>query len=130
MKPSQRLAEVFDRGYMDDGKSLSPADRELFLIQDFIIEYEMGGLTTYFYNRILEYKTILATVKAMKKHGLPDLASLLGEAADLFRGYKDDPSLPTWKDILRHYDPKNRLAKLHRRIEKLDNYGLSGSSIT
>lgn len=130
MKPFERLAEVFDRGCPDNGKSLSPADRELFVIQDFIIEYEMGGLTTYFFNRVLEYDTILATVAAMRKYNLSELAALLAEAAELFRGYKDDSSLPSWKDILRHYDPGDRISDIDNRIAALKDFGLGGSSIT
>jgi len=33
-------------------ESLAPTDRELFCIQDSVIEYEMGGLLGYFHNRL------------------------------------------------------------------------------
>lgn len=85
MKPFARLTEVFDRGYRDRGQSLSPPDRELFLIQDFI----------------------LTTIQAMEKYHLSEVADLLGEATDLFRG-----------------------TELHRRIAALDDFGLGRSSIT
>jgi hypothetical protein len=58
------------------------------------------------------------------------LAALLGEAADFFRDYKSDDSLPTWKDILQHYDPEDRITGIHKRIAALDDFGLGTSSIT
>ena len=65
MAPEERLADVFDRGLRDGVESLSAADRELYLIQDFLVEYEMGGLTTYFYNRLPDTDVIFASVRAM-----------------------------------------------------------------
>jgi hypothetical protein len=129
MKPSERLSDVFDRGLSAGIESLSPPERELFRIQDFIIEYEMGGLTTYLYNRLPDFDGILATVAAMRRYGLAALADLVGEAADLFRDYDDSDAPPTWGEILRRYDPKGRLDKIHKRIAGLDNYGLDSSSI-
>lgn len=130
MTPCERLTDIFDRGNRDCGESLAPDERELFLIQDFIIEYEMGGLTTYLYSRLPKYDTMLATVAAMRKYNLSELAALLGEAAQLFRGYREDNSLPTWKAVLQHYDPENRIASIHRRIASLNDFGLAESSIS
>jgi hypothetical protein len=101
----------------------------LFRIQDFIIEYEMGGLSAYLYNRLPDLEGIRAAVAAMRRNGLPELASLLDEAAGLFAGYIDPIPPSTWDDVLRRYDPAGRLHELQRRIAALDNYGLDGTSI-
>jgi hypothetical protein len=128
MTPDERLAEVFDRGLRDGVNALAPAERELFHIQDFIIEYEMGGMSGYFYNRLPDLDGIRAAVAAMRRHGLPELAPLVGEAAELFTGYTDPPS--TWGEVLRLYDPGHRLDELEGRIGALDNYGLGGAAIS
>jgi hypothetical protein len=119
---------VFDRGLRDGIDVLAPADRELFYIQDFIIEFEMGGLSGYFYNRLPDLPRMQAAVGAMRQHGLNELAALLGEAAGLFAGYANPDPRSTWGEVLGRYDPSGRLDELGRRITALDNYGLNGAS--
>lgn len=130
MTPDDRLTDVFDRGLRDGVEFLSPTDREFFRIQDFIIEYEMGGMSSYFYNRLPDRDRILAAVAAMRRHGLPELAALLAEAAELFAGYVEPVSSTTWSEILQEYDPRGRLNELHGPIDALENYGLGESSIS
>jgi hypothetical protein len=130
MPIEDQLFEVFDRGLRDGIESLTPADRELFLIQDFIIVYEMGGLSGYFYNKLPEIDRITEAVAAMSYRGLRELAELLREAAKLFDGHIDSDTRATWGDVLRHYDPTRRLDELDRRIGALDNYGLNRTSNT
>jgi hypothetical protein len=120
-----QLTEVFDRGLRDGVDALSPADRQLFRIQDFVIEHEMGGLSAYLYNRLPDLDGICAAVAAMQRHGLAELAVLLGEAAGLFAGYIDPDPPATWGEVRRRYDPAGRLDELDSRIGALDNYGLA-----
>jgi hypothetical protein len=129
MDLEDRLADVFDRGLRDGVDSLSATDRELYLIQDFLVEYEMGGLTTYFYNRLPDTDVIFATVRVMSARRLTALAEILSEAAELFRGYVDPDPPTTWNEVLRRYDPTDRLEELHDRIAALDNYGLGTARI-
>ncbi len=125
MTPTNRLAEVFDRGLRVGVESLSPEDRDLFRIQDFIIEFEMGGLSAYFYNRLPDLAGIKAAAKSMKRHGLIELAMLLTKAVRLFAKYSEPNSPTTWEDELRKYDPTDILGDLEQRITALDNYGLT-----
>jgi hypothetical protein len=129
MTADERLTEVFDRGLRDGVDTLSPVDRELFLIQDFIIELEMGGLSGYFYNRLPALDQVTATVGAMSRHGLSELAALLGEASGLFQAYEEPNPPETWDETLQRYDPMGRLEVLASRIRALDGYGLGKSSI-
>jgi hypothetical protein len=129
MTADQRLAEVFDRGRREGLDALSPAERELFCIQDFILQYENGGLSGYFYNRLPDLGSIRTVVTALRRHRLPELAALLGEAAELFRAYSDPDPPSTWGQVLRRYDPGGRLDELDRRIWSLENYGLGKASI-
>ena len=129
MTADERLTEVFDRGLRDGVDSLSSIDRELFCIQDFIIEYEMNGMSGYFYNWLPDVGGILAAVAAMRKHGLPELASILGKAAELFVGYVDPDPPTTWEVVLRQYDPTNRLTDLEQVIRKIRGYGIAEMSI-
>jgi hypothetical protein len=126
MTPDDELTEVFDRGLRDGLDALTRRELELFRIQEFILGYEMGGLSGYFYNQLPDLDRILSAVAAMRRHGLAELAALVGEAAGLFAGY-DDTDLPnTWGDVLERYDPADRLDVLEERIRTLDNYGLAG----
>ena len=124
MAMHDQLAVVFDRGLRDGVDTLSPADRELFRIQDFVIEYEMGGLSAYFSNRLPDLDGIHSAVAAMRRHGLVELAALLGEATELFAGYVSPDPPTTWEAVCWQYDPSERLGELDHRIEALDNYGL------
>jgi hypothetical protein len=125
----ERLTEVFDRGLTCGVDALGQTERELYLIQYFILEYEMGDLSGYFYNRLPNLDDIRATIAAMRRQNLPAVADLLTEAVDLFRGYVD-PDLPTtWSEVLHRYDPDDRLSTVSARIRGLDNYGLDQSAI-
>ncbi len=125
MELSERLAEVFDWGQRDGPDALSPDDRELFRIQDFVIEYEMGGLSSYFYNRLSDLDGIRATLAAMRRHDLTELADILGEATTLFAEYTDPDSPTTWDEVCRRYDPTGRLHEFDKRIAALDNFGIA-----
>jgi hypothetical protein len=124
---NDRLKEAFDRGQRDGIEALSPDDRGLFRIQDFIIGYEEGGLPGYFYNRLPDLDIIVETVSAMRRNGLTDLAALMSEAAGLFAGYTDPDPPTTWSKVCRHYDPAGRLDVLDKQIGSLDNYGLDAA---
>jgi len=121
-----QLTDVFDRGLRNGVESLSAAELELFRIQDFIIEFEMNGLSGYFYNRLPDRDDILATIAAMQSRGASELAAHLGEGLDLFSGYVESDSVTTWGDVLRRFDPTERLESIHRRISALNGYGLGG----
>ena len=45
MLPHERLSKVYDHALAVGVESLTDDERELYLIQDFIIELEMGGLS-------------------------------------------------------------------------------------
>jgi hypothetical protein len=92
----------------------------LFRIQDFIIEYEMNGISGYFCNRLPDLDGIHAALAAMRNHGLGRLAEPLGEATTIFAKYVDPSSPSTWADVLRQYDPSGKLD----RIRVLRNYGI------
>jgi len=119
-----RLSDAFDRGLRDGIDSLSHADQELFRIQDFIIDYEMGGLSGYLYNRLPDIQRIRAAIAAMRKHGLVELSKLLSEATVLFANYTESKTRPTWNSVLQKYDPGNKLKKIDLHIEELENYGI------
>ena len=129
MAPDDRLTEVFERGMNAGVDRLSPADQELYLIQEFLLDYEMGGLSSYFYNHLPNLARVQATKIAMQNHGLRQLAKLLNDALKLFLGYVDPDPPSTWDKVLGRYDPSNRLTAIEKEINALDNYGLGQSSI-
>lgn len=129
MSPVQKLSDVFERALSEGLESFTKEERDLYLIQDFIIEQEMNGLHGYFYNRLPNPEQISSTVAAMRRFGLTDLATLLEEAFQLFKGYTQSDTALTWSEILRHYDPASRLDALGKKINALEDYGLANSRI-
>jgi Domain of unknown function (DUF4375) len=129
MDARERIAEVYERGLEDEGASLDPTERELYLIQDFIFEHEMAGLSGYLFNRLPDVDRIRATAEAMHRQGLKRLADMLDEALGLFRKYDESRPETTWSEILREYDPNDRLDELEEEIGKLNDYGLGESKI-
>jgi hypothetical protein len=129
MQPDLRLTKVFDRAFKKGRASLTKQEKKLYLIQFFILEYEMNGLSGYFYNRLPKTKQISSTVDAMREFGLDDLAELLHQAALLFKNYKDPKTPATWSKVLKRYDPKNQLGTIDRKIGNLNNYGMAESNI-
>src|SRR5688572_17243085 len=101
-----QLADAFDRGLRDGPDSLWSVDRELFRIQDFIVEFEIGGLSSYLYNCLPDLDGIERTVAAMRRFDLQRLAELLEQAAALFQGYRDPETPTTWAEVQRTYDPE------------------------
>jgi hypothetical protein len=129
MTPDQKLMESYARGLENGFDSLSREEQDLFLIEDFIFEFELGSLTGYLYNRLPDVPRIRATIAAMQRCGLTDLAKLLSEAANLFSDYVDPDSPTTWGAVLKKYDPAGSLRSLDHRITALENFGLNTSDI-
>jgi hypothetical protein len=129
MIASERLAEVFARGQSQGHASLTATERDLWLIQDFIQEHDGGGLSGYFYNRLPDLGAIQATVEAMRRQGLTQLAGMLNVALELFREYVDPDPPTTWRETSRRYDPLNQLDALSDQIYAMGDYGLAGSRI-
>jgi hypothetical protein len=101
----------------------------MFLIQDFILEFEMNGLTGYFYNRLTTAGRMIDTVSAMRRYHLPELADLLFEAVQLFREFSPEHEADNWAELITKYDPGNRLHAINQQIILLDDYGISKSAI-
>lgn len=129
MLPHEKLSEVYDRALSAGLDSLSVEERELYLIQDFIIELEVGGLSGYFYNRLPLKNHIQATISAMQTYETDELAELLNEAYQLFDTYSEADAASTWAEVLRRNDPGNRLAVIEESIEAIEDYGIEGSRI-
>jgi len=120
----QLLFEIFDKAMSNGVETLSPEERRLYLIQDFILEWENGALTGYFYTRLPNVALIAETIAAMRHHDVTALADILEKALAVFRGYTD-PTVPTtWEKTLEQYDPGGQLSELDRQIDALTGYGL------
>ena len=122
------LYEVFDRGHPDDGASLSDRDRELYRIQFFLLEFEMGSWPA---NWMGEWERMDATIAAMRKRGLIELAvvvqqqrDILHRGADFYRELEQTGQSVTWYEILDRIDPEGGLDALDDLIRELDDYGL------
>ena len=120
-----QLTAAFDRGIREGPDKLVGPDRDYYLIQDFILEWENGSLSGYLYNRIPDFALIRAAIDSMRRHGLAELGSILSEALKLLEGYREPDPPTTWGAVLQRYDPAGRLAELDRQIGNLQNYGLT-----
>jgi hypothetical protein len=123
MSLDDQLTEIFDRAMRQGVNSLSPTEYELLLIQDFFIEYEMSGLSGYFYNRLPDLGAIKSAIAAMRQHGFLALAQLLSEAADLFDSYEEPHTPTTWSQVLQQYDPNGRMSQISDQIRTLRGNG-------
>lgn len=120
------LGEIFDKVMRSGMEALSPSERELYRVEDFINGFENGGLSGYFYNTLPDLDGIHAAVVAMRQNGLSELADLLEEAAGLFAGYVDPDPPTTWGKVCARHDPDGRLNELSGLISALgDDFGLS-----
>lgn len=129
MLAHEKLSNIYDRALSDGLESLSDKERELYSIQDFIIELEMNGLSGYFYNRLPHPTQISTAIYAMRKYGLNEVAALLEEGFHLFEGYSGSSAAKTWSDALNDYDPNHQLRVLEKKIDAIEDYGLEASLI-
>jgi hypothetical protein len=129
MTATERLTEVFDQSYRNGINSLTTLERELYLVQDFFLEIEMNGLSSYFYYRLRDVELIQETVNAMQHCRLLPLSKLLAEALQLFANYVDTDLVTTWNEVLRQYDPTSLLHTISDQIRALEDYGLADSKI-
>ncbi len=129
MSATERLSKVFLKGLADRGHSLKADKYQLYLIQDFMVEFEMNSLSGYFYNRLPELGYIKATITAMRQFGLNTLAELLEQAYNLFQDHVDPLEVTTWNAVRSSYDPDKKLEQIDMEITNLDDYGLADSSI-
>jgi hypothetical protein len=126
MKPTNdQLTIAYDKGFTKGEENLVGIDREYYLIQDFILEYEIGGLSGYLYNRIPDFDRIRTAIGSMRRHDLSELSSILSEAVAIFDGYREPDPPTAWRAVLQHYDPADKLRELDSQIMELENYGLS-----
>ena len=129
MTLDERLTDAFDRGLSDGVESLSPEDQQLYRIQDFILEFEMGGLSGYMYNRLPNVAGIGETVTALRQFKFIRLSELLEQALNLFREYRDPNPPTTWEQVRKKYDPDNRLDSIADEISALAKRGYGASSV-
>jgi hypothetical protein len=129
MSQIEKLSCIYERAMSQGVDSLTNDDRELYLIQHFLIELEMSGLSGYFYNNIQAPGAISSTIAAMRKYELSDMAQLLSEAFELFGAWVTPENAMQWSGILRQCDPTNRIELIEDRMCSLDNYGIGSSRL-
>lgn len=130
---NQLLSEVFDRGLAKGEEKLAAKDLELFLIWDFVIEYEMGGLTGFLYNRVSNPGRIDATARALRKYEVEPLAKVAEELARRFRSWtnSDDDWGETWDEVRTRHISDARLERLEDQLTRAGEkgYGLRESKL-
>jgi hypothetical protein len=131
---NQLLREIFDRGLTKGEEKLSPKDLELFLIWDFVIEYEMGGITGFLYNRVSRPGRIDATARALRKYEVEPLAKVAEELSRRFRSWRnsDDAWGETWDEVRTRHISDARLAQLEDQLTRAGEkgYGIHESKLT
>lgn len=122
VRPRELLSAVFDRGLSKGERVLTRLERQLFLIQDFIIETEMGGLSGYLYNRVSHRGRLAATATAMELHDVRLLASIVRELQQRFVGRRSRWG-ETWDDVCQRHISDKRLAALDARLDRAREHG-------
>ena len=121
IRPDQVLSAVFDKG-LSNGTAITRVERQLFLIQDFIIETEMGGLSGYLYNRLSHRGRLAATANALELHDVRLLAPIARELQRRFAGHRSHAG-ETWDDVCRRHVSDARLAVLEARLDAARSKG-------
>lgn len=117
------LTEVFDRGLRKDAK-LTRRERELFLIQGFIIDTELGGLSGFLYNVCGKRGRLAAIANALEKYDVKLLAPIARELATRFHGWRArTKKRATWEEAQRVCISDARLALLEERLMKAGRKG-------
>ena len=124
MITDQKLFEAFDKGINDGIESLSAEELDRYRIQEFIMDWENGILSGYFYNSLPDKEKIESTIAALHRSGLKEMSALLREAFEMFRHYEDPATPSTWEKELKKYDPEDRLIGFDSKIDALENYGV------
>lgn len=126
----QMLSAVFDKGLSMGIGTLTRIERQWFLIQDFIIETEMGGLSGYLNNRLIHRGRLSATATAMETHDVRLLIPISRELQRRFLGHRSRPG-ETWDDLRSRHVSDARLAKLEERVDQARSkgYGLDKSKL-
>ena len=124
MNLQERLQGAFDRGADDDGASLPADDVPFYLAWKFILDWEMGMLTGYFYNTLPDLGAIRTQIGALESVGLTELAAILRKGLGLFTDYEEPEEPSNWEAALARYDPGNVLEALDDEIGALHNYGI------
>jgi hypothetical protein len=128
---SQLLSDIFDRGLRKDAR-LTRRERELFLIQSFIIDTEMGGLSGFLYNAHSKRGRLEATANALEKYDVKPLAPIARELAKRFHGWRArTKQAQTWEEVLAVCVSDARLALLEERLSNAAHrdYGLERSRV-
>ena len=120
-----QLTAAFEEATAGGPDHLSVENRDLYLIEDFILEWEDGGLAEVLYDCLPDFGLLKSTVDAMKRHGLTELAAILAQAVEIFGDYREMNPPSPWRAVLERYDPTGKLAELDARIRSLPNYGLA-----
>ena len=119
-----QLNEAFEKATVEGPDYLAGTDRDFYLIQDFILEWEEGALSEFLYDSIPDFDLLHETIVSMKRHGLSNLAAFLAEAVDLFKDYQETNPVTLWRATVERHDPTHKLADLDEKIRQLPNFGL------
>ena len=126
MITDEELTDAIDKAMAICPDNLHGRNRELYLIQDFILEWENGSFSGYLYNKIPNFSHIHETISAMNTHGLNELSQILSEVISFFKTYEEPVPATTLEFVLKQYDPSGKLDTLDSLVNTLDNYGIDG----
>jgi hypothetical protein len=119
----EELSDAWRQGCDAGFESLDRKARELYRIQDFILNFESGGLE---YNWTPEWDRFEETIAAMRSRGLARLAALVAEMYAILRRQDaiGEGEAEVWYDVLAIIDPECRLDELNDMISHLDDFGI------
>lgn len=124
MDAVDRLNEIMARAPRGDTSALSAKERVLYLVNAFLFELDVGGLSGFLYNAspsrhthtsVPAWAVVEDTIAAVRTLGDAELARTLDKALELVR-----PGLviadETWGDVLARVDPVGVLDGLESKI--------------
>ncbi|MEZ9526741.1 hypothetical protein [Enterovibrio norvegicus] len=114
----EQLHLAFDKWADQGPESLSDSEWPLFRAQNFILQWEAGGLSGYLYNSLPDHAEIRATLDSLLVLGLTVEFECLSSAYKFFENYTDPEQPSTWAHQCSIYDSEESLDDLDQVLQR------------
>lgn len=110
---------MLQRAATGNALELSERERNAFEVARFLAEFEMGGMSGYFFNTGPAITKATAASNAFAAYGYLDIRAVIHEALAVFARERDHAERRVWSEVLRDVDPNGELDRIEGRLSEL-----------
>jgi hypothetical protein len=110
---------LLQRAATGNALELSERERHALEVARFIAEFELGGVSGYFFNTGAAIEKATAAGDAFAAYGNLDIRAVIREALAVVARERDHGERRVWSDVLRDVDPNGELDGIERRLNEL-----------